>query len=345
MVSYQNKPLVSICVPTYNSGRFLKKSLNSIINQDYPNFEVIVSDNASTDDTEKIAKSFSSKVQFRRNPINIGCYNNCNECLKVARGDFVAFYHSNDIYEADIVRREVEFLQNYPKVGAVFSLDVLINENGKIIGRTDIPRELKGRNIYDFNEIYRALLKNGNSFLRTPTFMARRAIFEDIGLFNERDFRTSPDLEMWLRILEKYKIAILDDKLMYYRVDKKSGTMKYWKTRLNRSDYFLVMDKFSNSPALFNGIDDRLWKMYEYSKLRDDIQVARNMMKINEINKARAVIKNIFQIGFIRDSFRSQNGIKKLIIAICLLTSINIGLGKYLGKLLKLYENSSIDSN
>jgi len=175
--------------------------------------------------------------------------------------------------------------------------------------------------------------------------MARRAIFEDIGLFNERDFRTSPDLEMWLRILEKYKIAILDDKLMYYRVDKKSGTMKYWKTRLNRSDYFLVMDKFSNSPALFNGIDDRLWKMYEYSKLRDDIQVARNMMKINEINKARAVIKNIFQIGFIRDSFRSQNGIKKLIIAICLLTSINIGLGKYLGKLLKLYENSSIDSN
>ena len=61
MASYQNKPLVSVCIPTYNKARYLRKSLDSIINQTYGNLEIIISDNASPDNTEEIIKSFTDE--------------------------------------------------------------------------------------------------------------------------------------------------------------------------------------------------------------------------------------------------------------------------------------------
>jgi glycosyltransferase involved in cell wall biosynthesis len=326
--------LVTVCVPTYNSGRFLKKTLNSIINQNYPNFEVIVSDNASTDDTERIAKSFGSKVQFRRNPTNIGTCGNCNECLKVTKSEFVAFYHSDDIYEPNIVSKEVGFLQTHPKVGAVFSLNVLINKNGRVVGKTRLPRELKARNIYNFNEIYNALLKNGNSFLPTPTFMARRTVYDDVGLFNEKDFGASADLEMWLRILEEYSIGILNEKLMKYRIGSLSSLLD-WNKRTKRADFFSVMDYFAKSPALTVKIEKRFWKKYEYYKKLDNVLLVKNLLKKGEINKARNLLNKTLSVNFIINSFEKLNGLKQLIVAIILVFGINIGFGKYFGNILK----------
>ena len=74
MASYQKKPLVSVCIPTYNKARYLRKFLESIINQTYRNLENIISDNASTDNTGEMVKSFSDdRVKYCRNPTNIGC--------------------------------------------------------------------------------------------------------------------------------------------------------------------------------------------------------------------------------------------------------------------------------
>ncbi len=140
----QKEPLVSVCVPTYNKARYLRKSLDSIINQTYGNLEIIVSDNPSTDNTEEMVKSFTDeRMKYYRNPTNIGCYNNYNRCLKVATGEFVAFYHSDDIYELSIVEKEVESLQNHTDVAAVFTPDTLLNENDKVIAKTNILKELR----------------------------------------------------------------------------------------------------------------------------------------------------------------------------------------------------------
>lgn len=336
MPSYQSNPLVSVCIPTYNSARYLRKSLGSIVKQTYDNIEIIVSDNASTDNTKEIVKLFTdNRVKYRRNSTNIGCYNNYNECLKVARGKFVAFYHSDDVYELDIVERELEFLQNHTGVAAVFALDRLINENDRLISRINLPKELKNRNVYNFSEIYKALLKNGNSFLRTPTFMARISIYNNIGLFNEKDFGTSADLEIWLRILEKYPIGILDQTLMKHRISRSSGTASYWNERTERADFFLVMDHFSKSQAITMSIEEKLWKRYGYHKGLDNVFLARNLLKKGETNKAKNLLNKALSMNFIANSFEGLNGIKQLIIGIVLTFGTNVGFGKLFGNILK----------
>lgn len=296
MPSYQSNLLVSVCIPTYNNARYLKRSLESIINQTYGNLEIIVSDNASTDNTEEILKSFTdSRVKYRRNSTNIGCYNNYNECLKVVEGEFVAFYHSDDIYEPDIVKKQVEFLQNHIDVAAVFALDRLINENDKVIGKTNIPKELKGKNIYIFEEIFNAFLKHGNSFLICPTFMAKKDVFEKVGLFKENMFNTAADVEMWLRIVEKFPIGILQQKLIKRRIGRAQGTYKYRYLHTERADFFSVMDYYLKSTASKNLIiTNKILRYYEFQKTRDDILCARNLLMQGKQSEARKLLQKLF---------------------------------------------------
>lgn len=318
-------------MPTYNSGRFLKKSLESIVQQDYPDFEVIVSDNASTDNTEEIVKSFGNKLQFRKNPTNLGCYHNYNECLKIVKGEFVAFYHANDIYEPDMVRKEVGFLQSHPEAGAVFTLDRLIDEHDNIIGEGLLPKEFMEKEIYSFLDIYKSLLKNGSTFLICPTFMARRNIFEKTGLFNEEVFKSAADTAQWLKILENYPVGILKERLIRRRVGKSQSSYQYNYLRTERADYFLVIDSFSKSKCLDGVvIGKRLLRKYENLKRADALYVARNLLRKGEIHQFRKMLIESFYGHGIISVFESITTLKNLLIIIALLIAISVGLGKSL---------------
>ncbi len=336
MALYQNKPLVSVCIPTYNKARYLKKSLESIIDQTYDNLEIIVSDNVSTDNTKEIVKSFTdNRVKYRRNPTNIGCYNNCNECLKVAKGEFVSFYHSDDIYEPDIVEKEVELLQNHIDVVAVFALDRLVNDNDKIIGKTNIPKELRGRNIYTFEEIFNAFLKHGNSFLICPTFMVRRDVFEKVGLFREDTFNTAADIEMWLRIVEKFPIGILQQRLMKRRIGRTQGTYRYRYLRVERANFFSVMDYYLKSTTSKNLIiTNNILRHYEFQKTWDDILCARNLLMQGKQAEARRLLHKLFSWDTFIVGSKSLKSIGKLLIGIVLYIGANVGCSRSLGNIL-----------
>ncbi|MBE3088762.1 MAG: glycosyltransferase family 2 protein [Actinobacteria bacterium] len=338
MLSSQKNPLVSICIPTYNNARFLRESLDSIVNQTYSNKEIIVSDNASTDETEKIVKEYVEKykVKYYKNEKNIGAEANFTRCIELATGVFIAIYHSDDIYKPDIIDKEAEFLQKYSHVGAVFALDVQINENGKIIGETNLPKELKTKNIYNFIEIYKSLLKNGNCFLRTPTCMARKFIYNNVGLFNGKEFGTSADLEMWLRISTKYPIGILNEKLMKRRISNHSYTTSYWRMRTKKAHYFLVMDYFLKLPDLMVEIEEKDWKQYQYYKDLDRAYRGRNLLIKGEIDKAKNLLNKSLSRNFIVNSLRKLSRVRQLIIVIILIFGINIGFGKHLGNIIKL---------
>jgi hypothetical protein len=103
----------------------------------------------------------------------------------LAKGDFLAIYHSDDIYEPTIVQKELQFLLNHPEAGAVFTLDTLIDQNDKIIG-TGVRRfsEATDKNMYDFYDIFQAVIKKNGSCLICPTFMTKRDVLVEVGLFN-----------------------------------------------------------------------------------------------------------------------------------------------------------------
>src|SRR5689334_22259492 len=99
-------PRVSVVVPVWNGERFLRESLDSILLQTFPSLEVIVMDDASTDGTEQIVRSYGDAVRYHRQSATRGIYGNCNDGIALARGEFIAIYHADDIYDPTIVERE-----------------------------------------------------------------------------------------------------------------------------------------------------------------------------------------------------------------------------------------------
>jgi len=119
-----NNKLVSICIPTYNSEKYIERTLKSIINQTYQNIEIIVSDNASTDDTYNIVSRLSkqeNRLKLYRNDCNLGFCANINKAVQIASSNIIAIFHSDDIYHETIVEKELLILESNINIKGVFS--------------------------------------------------------------------------------------------------------------------------------------------------------------------------------------------------------------------------------
>jgi hypothetical protein len=263
-------------------------------------------------------------------------YDNYNGCITsdMIRGEFVSFYHSDDIYEKDIAKKEMELLADNPEIGAVFALGKIINKKDEIIGKHKIPKELKNKNIYNFQEIFKNILKYGNVFLITPTFMTRKSIFGSLGPFRGEEFETSADLDMWLRILKNYHIGIVKENLIYRRVG--GASKSYGSLRTKEADYFTVMDYYLKKEMPFLKIEDKFLRQYEYQKDCDDTLRTMNFLIKNQVKEAKDIINKSFSINILRAFFENMTILrtKVLFLKIILFIGINLGFGKYLGKLL-----------
>jgi len=224
-----DNPLVSICVPTYNSSAYLRQSLDSIAAQTYKNIEVIIGDNASTDDTVAIANEYAACHGFRVfvNERNIGALNNWNLLLERVRGVYVAIYHSDDVYEPTIVDESVKALGGNDNVAMVGTMANVIDGKGKFRYPYNLPdgiRKLK-KSVYSFDEVMLGALMSGGDrvFLVTPSLMVKKSVYEEFGRFDDTR-RSAGDYEMWLRIAIKYDVAIIDRKLINYRIHENQGS-------------------------------------------------------------------------------------------------------------------------
>ncbi len=237
-------PLVSIIVPVYNGERYLRESLDSILAQTYSNFEVLLMDDASTDSTAHIIASYGSRVRCHRQPANRGIYGNMNDGIEMARGEYIAIYHSDDVYNRDIVEREVAFLQRYPEAGAVFCSDIFIDAEGCERGRLQLVSEVRGGRPLGYGVIFNALLTYKNRILRCPSCMVRRSVYADVGTYRDQEFRNTSDLEMYLRIARKYPIGILEQHLFRYRWGHGNSGQRYRHLRTDPDRYFPIMEKY-----------------------------------------------------------------------------------------------------
>ncbi len=245
-----NMPLVSICVPTWNSASYLRESLDSILAQDYPNFEVIVSDNASDDDTQAILKEYeqAGHIRLNLNQKNIGAGANFNLLVGLAKGEYVAIYHSDDIYDPGIVSTSVAFLQSHPDVGLVGTMARVIDSDGMFKYDYRLPDRLIriGRTIYDFDEamLGTTLLAGDRIFLVTPSVMVRRAAYDEFGMFDQPTYAAAVDYEMWLRIAARYRIAVIDKPMMRYRIHEKQGSQHEVRTNIRIPDSARLIEAY-----------------------------------------------------------------------------------------------------
>ncbi len=328
-------PLVSICIPTYNVEKTVVNTVQSILNQTYHNSEIIIVDNDSTDDTLNLLRKFKdSRIKIYKNNKNIGGEANFSKCVKLANGEYIAVFHADDLYIPDMVQKQVQIFQDDPSVGAVFSRADFINSYGKIIGESKLPNELQNRKIYYFSEIFVSILGNLN-FLICPSAMVRGKIYKELVPFNEKKFGTSADLDMWLRILERQPIAIIDEKLMSYRFSKTQGNFISRHVHVKQADFFRVMDCYLANK--FNNTDiprDALNK-YEFLRSIDRTRRAANYLIQGKEKDAKGLLKKSFTLYIFLGAISSFKKTKFLIYWISglgLLVLIYFGLGKYIGE-------------
>lgn len=235
-------PLVSIVVPAYNAARFLRASLDSIVGQTYQNKEIILMDDGSRDETSEIAQSYGERITCYRQPQNRGQFGNVNDGIRLARGEYVAVYHSDDIYHPEIVAREVAFLEGHPGTAAVFAMEIFMDAEGAERGRLKLPPEIPLDTPLGYEQILNILLRYKNCIFPAPSSMIRAAVYRGMEPYRGDQYTVAADFEMFFRIAREYSVAILGEHLFRYRWGHGNADQMDRLLRTAPEPYFEIMD-------------------------------------------------------------------------------------------------------
>ncbi len=217
------EPAVSVCIPTYNRAKLVREAIESVLAQSFEDFELIVCDNASEDDTESVVRSFSDKrVRYFRNPQNLGHRENWNGCLHLARGNYIAILPDDDMMLPENLAKKVKVLLRSPQVGLVHSKYHLIDGEGRII-KYDTNWGHGPDRTTDALERREDLLTAFLNTINLPTVLFRRACYERLGAFSGR-VKYAFDWEYWMRIAIYYDVAFLAQPLVKWRIHSSSIT-------------------------------------------------------------------------------------------------------------------------
>lgn len=341
-------PLVSVCIPAYNAEDTLGRTLESVLRQDYEHIEVIVSDNQSSDGTAAVVLNFAAKDKRVRYllredssawalgmPAYIGAYDNSNNVLAQGRGELLCWFHADDLHEPDIISRQLALMEKHPRMGAVFTTAQYIGDHDEplAMGTTEIPSELKGREVFTFASLFNAILAHSN-FLY-PSVMIRKAALEAIGWFNEPEFLTSADLDMWLRIAQRYDIGIIDEPLLKYRVSLKQFGAQYSRLRTTLGDIFRVLDYYLQQPEVQRLVLRDNLAIYEMERAADHVLCAMNLLVQGNTEEARARLQAAVCWRHLVTARKRPRRLARLLVGFCLLSAVYLGAGAPLG--LKLY--------
>jgi glycosyltransferase involved in cell wall biosynthesis len=187
-------PLVSVVTPSFNQGRFIAATIESVLSQDYPKLEYLIVDGASTDDTAEVVARYADRLTFISEP-DRGQSDAINKGFRMARGEIVAWLNSDDIFLPGAIRAAVEALRARPDAAAVYGEGFQIDEQGERISRFAATQA--------FN-LWRLL--NLTDFILQQTVFFRRFIFDEVGYLDE-DLHYGLDWELLMRIGLQYPIV------------------------------------------------------------------------------------------------------------------------------------------
>lgn len=269
---------VNVIIPVYNDINYIDKCITSLLSQNYKNIEIQILDNCSNDGTtELIQEKYRDRLSHIVHSKNFGPEFNFDLCISYARDDYTCIYHSDDEYSPSIIGKQVAFLNKNSNVAAVFCKANYINENGRLIGAQEL-NFLEIDSSYGLISLLNLILTNHN-FLICPSMMIRTSILKELKNW-DWFFKSSADLEMWLRIAGKYKIGVINEHLISYRISKKQWSEKV-RNRCSRADFFIVTEAYINRYKGF--ISDKSLNDYFYLKIKDHFARIRNCKDIVRI--------------------------------------------------------------
>lgn len=207
MLKNKPPPKVSVIMPVFNQAKYLESAIQSILDQTYSNFELLILDDGSNDKSREIIKSFKDKrIKFYSHKQNMGLSKSLNFLINKARGNYIARMDGDDISMPNRLKIQLEFLDRNKKVAIVGSWAKIINDNGQIIGEIKKPSQ--------HFDIRKTILSD-NPFIHSSV-MFRKEIILALGAYDQR-LIYSQDYDLWLRLVIKYKSVNLAKYLLSFR--------------------------------------------------------------------------------------------------------------------------------
>ena len=232
--------LVSIITPSYNTARFIAETIKCVLAQTYPNWEMIIVDDCSTDDTDAVVGSFTDpRIRYLKNEKNSGAAVSRNRALREAKGKWIAFLDSDDLWEPEKLEKQISFME---RNGYHFSYTLYreIDDDGVSLGTMWTgPKKIGKLKMYSFN------------YMGCLTVMYDR---EFVGLVQIADLKKRNDYALWVKVVQKSPAYLLDEILATYRVRGAGSIMDRSKGPLARLKFNYYLWKQGETRNTFTAL-------------------------------------------------------------------------------------------
>lgn len=276
---------VSIIIPVYNGEKYIKKSIESALNQTYTNIEIIVVNDGSKDNTDEICKSYGNKIKYIKKE-NGGVATALNTGIKEAKGQYVAWLSHDDLYKENRIEKGMEVLSKLKdKNTIIFSNFELIDSNGKIFSKTNFLKDISREKLCQ--GFYPVVCASVNGC----TTLINKNCFKKVGLFDE-SLRTSQDYDMWLKLFKIYPSYCLDDSLVQYRIHAGQDTNKNPVTLQESNDIW---------KKIINELNDNVINSWNLNPTQVYYELYNRMNSSNYKEAAEESIKKV------KESYKRKN--------------------------------------
>ena len=237
-------PKVSVLMGVYNGSPYLREAIDSILGQTFEDFEFLIIDDGSTDDSVEIIRSYSDpRIKLHLNDGNIGLTKSLNVGLSLARGELIARQDADDISLPNRFTKQVEFMDQHAEVSVLGAQVQLIDETSRPINRPtwkklSSPIGLKWQSMFD------------SPFIHSSVMMRHAVVWQKENGYDE-NFRTSQDFELWSRLSEKYLLQNLADTLLKFRQCENSVSKGYKPEMIEKVSTLFVSNINNNTSGFF----------------------------------------------------------------------------------------------
>ncbi|WP_062297797.1 glycosyltransferase family 2 protein [Nostoc piscinale] len=270
-------PKVSVIIPTYQRSHLVGQAIESVLAQTYCNYEIIVVNDGSTDNTEEILAQYADQV-IAIHQDNRGTAAARNAGIRVSQGQYLAFLDDDDLWEPQKLEKQIPLLETDSSIGLVYTDMVIFNEAGILPG-TYLNGFVPPQTVTPLT------LLHGN-FFPMPTIIIRRVCWEQLGGFDE-SLRSSEDYDLWLRIVEEWAVGYVNEPLARYCRHSENSKQLSQNTETMLLTTLCVKEAaFQRNPYL-----QRLQPKYRDSCLRPEyLELANFYTQNGDLAKAKAVL-------------------------------------------------------
>lgn len=292
-------PKVSVVIPSYNYGRFIAEAIDSVLAQTFTDFELIIVDDNSKDNTDEVVKPYLSdpRITYMKNPLPQGMSNNFTSCQNASRGEYIKFLNADDRFDPTTLEKFVAIMDANPDVSLVTCNQVLFGERDTVL---DLPFAGKqpGKKV-----IIETLL--AYNLLGGPTsIMYRRSNVEKCGRFLENSSWLL-DWDMWCKHLTLGNCYVIEERLVHYRLHNTQASQLLTKDYSSRiEEYYFLKAAIEKNKFKLDEIPAELTKVFQ-KKVKECASIVYRPLINFRDKKGRDIFAKAFSIAVVEKALLS----------------------------------------